>query len=80
MKNITYFVFGGAASSEYHDLPFSEFLKWAKRPQSDIAISQFDSDSDTPQSLLEKYDGFSGYAVITPEEFEQLKSLDICEI
>lgn len=66
----TYFLFGQEASDIYLKSDFDELLEEIEDLQ--FAICKHSS-NDSVLDLLEAYDGWNGYAIISEEEYNTLK-------
>ena len=66
----TYFLFGQEASDIYLNNDFDELLEEIE----DLHFAVFKhTANDSVLDLLEAYDGWGGYAIITEEEYNTLK-------
>jgi TPP-dependent 2-oxoacid decarboxylase len=55
----------------YHNRHFSEVLTYIRNGV-DFFVFRWDNEASTPESLLEFYDGWDGYAEITEHEYTQI--------
>ena len=71
MSNKTYYLFGSEAIRMYHNgvLPNNNSVE--------LAVFEYNNDVHQPSDLLEAYDGWNGYAIITENEYKLLKDLSV---
>ncbi len=73
MSNKTYYLFGSKAVRMYHDGGLPEF---DNHHIVEMAVFEY-NDNMHPSDLLEAYDGWDGYAIITEDEYKLLKNLSV---
>lgn len=75
MNERTYYLFGSKAVRMYHNDELSQYARLFDHNHSvEMDVFCYDPQFHTPEYLLEAYDGWDGYAVITEEEYKLLKA------
>lgn len=73
MNKYHYFLFGEEICDKYHEMEFSNFLAIALKM--DFSFYCYNEACQSPEDLLEAYNGWNNYAKITESEFNQLQQL-----
>lgn len=71
-----YFIFGQEASKNIDDMNQKEMIEWSKNNFYDWAIFKFNMLTDSPLSILNEFDGWMGYEVITKSLYDALSVLE----
>jgi hypothetical protein len=75
MTNKTYYLFGSKAVRMYHNDELSQYARLFDHNHSvEMSLFEYNDNVHQPSDLLEAYDGWDGYAVITEEEYKLLKA------
>lgn len=75
LKQPKYYLFGQGICSIYFSYDFVDLCLWMQQPGQTREWQTFELTTGNPEDLLIAYDGWSGFAEITKQEYDSLNMI-----